>query len=284
MPTVAAPPPVSSREEKRSRFAWGITIISSISLFLTLLGFGVSLSVETAFGVPHQTVFSNVFDLVGLSVYALLSLILGLGKIAWQPLFEQAGVNGLVAAGALFVLACCMICSRALGLPTRVRMSHFWRHVGPPTPSDSNGRLVIKGAIGSSLFGGAMIITPFLLISALLSMIVLISIVPMLGMQLGAHYLQEFVIAPKACEPVRNGASRLAAAAKQKKRAPTDSSATCVSLFKDGSRVASGRVVVSTPTAIVLFAPLTGFAWRVPIAELTVQATSDVETIELPKK
>jgi len=76
-------------ETASSGVTWGITIISLMTLILTSLGYGVSLGVETVFGLPHESVYTSVLDLIGLSVYALITLILRLGEITWQTLFEQ---------------------------------------------------------------------------------------------------------------------------------------------------------------------------------------------------
>lgn len=67
-----------------------------------------------------------------------------------------------------------------------------------------------------------------------------------------------------------------------KKTVPVASTATCVALFKDATRVAIGRVLVSTPAAIVLFEPFSDSARRVPIGELSVQPVDHVAAINPP--
>lgn len=278
-------PPKDTRVDAKGNTSvtWGITIISSMSLILTLLGYGVSLAVETIFGMPHETVYSSVLDLIGLSAYGVISLLLGLGNITWQPLLGQVWLTSLVGAVGTFFLVCCLVYLRARQAQVRVRTKGFWRYFGRPTEHDSTGQLLGKGAIGSGLIGAAIIVSPFLMVGVLVVTIVLISIVPMFGMQLGGHYFRKFVVTPTACEPVKSRTALLQAwSTPQKKNASTLATATCVALLKDGTRVASGRVVVSTPTAIVLFEPVSGSVRRVPIGDLTVLPTDIVQTVSQP--
>jgi hypothetical protein len=266
-----------TEEKGGTGVTWGITIISSVSLFLTLLGYGVSLAVETRFGMPHQTVYSSVLDLVGLSVYAVLSLVLRLGEVSWLPLFEQAWLPALLAATGMFLLVCCMVFLRVRQARSRAGTNRFWRYFGTPTEHDSTGQLLGKGAIGSGMFGGLVFITPFLIAGALLVSMVLISVVPMFGMQLGEHYFRKFVVTPTTCEPVTSQAMRLKAWSTPQKEKAAAATANCVALYKDETQVASGRVVVSTSSAIVLFDPTSGAVRRVPIGELTVQPIGAIQ-------
>ena len=99
-------------KKARNSITWGITIISAISLTLTLLGYGVAMAVETTFGLPHQTVYTSVLDLLGLSVYAMISLVLGIDEIKWQPMLEQAWQLSLVATAGMFIFICGMLYSK----------------------------------------------------------------------------------------------------------------------------------------------------------------------------
>ena len=275
-PSRAANPRVPSRRMKAGTkhsngVTWGITIVSSISLILTLLGYGVCLAVETTFGLPHQTIYSSVLDLIGLSVYALLALVIGFSENTWQPLWVHAWLPGIGAAAGMFFLLCSLVFMQRHPGHWRAETNRFWRYFRLPTPHDSTGQLLGKGAIGSSLFGGLVFASPFLLAIALLVSIGLMSFFPMFGMELGNYYFRKYVLNPTACEPVQSRAARLQRLpAPRKKNVPTVAIANCVSLLKDEMLVASGRVVVSTPTAIVLFEPVSGAVRRVPIGELTV--------------
>lgn len=255
-----------------SKVTWGITIISAISLTLTLLGYGVSLAVETTFGIPHETVYASVTDLIGLSLYAVIPALMGLGKLTWGPLFQQAWPPSLIGAGVcFFMFLCALVFSRYLKDRTGDGMKRFFRVVALPVEQSSTKLLAGKGLIGSILFGGVMFITPFVMVAALMTSIVLISTVPMIGMQLGENYLHEFVTAPTACLPVRTRTTLMRAwSARQQQKAAPASAATCVTLLKDKDRVASGRVIVSTSTTILLFEPVSGSTRRVPINLLTV--------------
>ncbi|WP_308922887.1 hypothetical protein [Janthinobacterium sp. J1-1] len=270
-------------EKTISSLTWGLTIISSISLMLTLLGYGVAMAVETTFGLPHQAVYSSVLDLIGLSVYALISLILEIDKIRWWSIFEQFWKHSLFVAACIFFFVCCVIYLRTRQARTLARIHRFWHSFKPTIQGDSISKSLAKGAIGSILFGGFMLFLPSLIVGALLFIVMLISIVPIFGSQLGTLYFLKFVITPTTCEPVRSStALQPLLSAPRKKNAPTVSTANCVALFKDKTRVAIGRVVVSTPAAIVLFEPVSGSTWRVPIGELTILPVAHVPPLNKP--
>ena len=277
----SAPPERTKTDDKgSSSVTWGITIISAVSLSLTLLGYGVALAVEMMFGMPHETVYSSVLDLIGLSAYAINSVVLRLGDITWQPILEQAWLASLFAAAGMFVLICCLVYLRARQARAGGRARGFRRYFKPPMEQDSTRQLLGKGAIGSSLFGGLVFISPFLIVNVIMVIMVMISIIPMMGMQLGRHYLRQFVVTPTACMPVISREAMLQGwSSPPKKDVPTVTAATCVTLLKDETPVASGRVVVSTTTAIVLFEPDSGSVRRVPVGELTVMPTSTLHPV-----
>jgi len=165
-------------KKARNSITWGITIISAISLTLTLLGYGVAMAVETPFGLPHQTVYTSVLDLLGLSVYAMISLVLGIDEIKWQPMLEQAWQLSLVATAGMFIFICGLLYSRTRQAKTLIGPNSFWRYFWRPTKHGSSGRLLAKGVIESGLFGGFIFISPFLVAGVLTSTVILISIVP----------------------------------------------------------------------------------------------------------
>jgi len=137
--------------------------------------------------------------------------------------------------------------------------------------------------MGFGLFGELMLITPFLLVGALMVTIVLISIVPMFGMQLGEHYFHKFVVAPIACQPVKSRTALLQEwSPAREKSASVVATATCVALSKNETQVASGREIVSTSTAIVLFEPVSAEVRRVTISELTVQPIANISSASRP--
>jgi hypothetical protein len=282
--TSAAPARTTAEDKSGSGVTWGITIISAVSLILTLLGYGVALAVEIMFGIPHETVYSSVLDLIGLSVYAINSVLLRLGENTWQPLFDMAWPIGLSAAACMFGFLSFLAFLHTRRERMGGRTPRFWRYFKPPMAQDSGRQLLGKSAVFSSLFGGIVFATPFFIVSAIMVIMVLISILPVIGTKLGQHYLREFVVTPIACVPVVSRQARLqASSSPPNKTAPTLPAANCVTLLKDGTPVASGRVVVSTSTAIVLFEPDNGSVRRVPVGELTVMPVGTLPPITKPE-
>lgn len=271
-------------EKGHSSVTWGITIISAVTLILTLLGYGVALAVETTFGLPHQTVYASALDLIGLSVYAMISLVQGFGEVAWLPLLQQTWPLALIGAAGVFMAACFAVFLKARAREDRSSAHGFWAYFSAPTPHDSTRKLLGKGAIGSGLFGAVTMITPFLLVGAVMLTAVLISIVPIFGMQLGGQYLHKYVVSPTACAPPQSRSALLQARthAREKKAAaapaPVTATATCVTVYRDDKQVASGRLVVATSSAVILFEPVSGAVHRVPIGDATVLPVDVVHT------
>lgn len=266
-----------------STMTWGITVISLVSLVLTLLGYGVALAIETDFGLPHETVYSSVFDLIGLSVYALISLVTGLGNITWGPLLEQAWRPALFVAAGMFAFIGCLVYLKAQTPRIQTLRSRLRRYFGQPTPHDSTADLLRKGAGVSGLFGGMVLITPFFLVGTLMVIIILISIVPMFGMEAGRSYFRKYVVTPTVCQPVKSRSVMMLAWSKPEKKAASPvSSASCIALLKDETQVANGRVVVSTAGAIVLFDPFSGAVRRIPTNELTILPVNNIDQTRPP--
>jgi hypothetical protein len=183
----------------------------------------------------------------------------------------------------MFLLISCMIYFRDRPGSTGTGTNRLWPRAWLPLNQNSTRQLLGKNFIGSLLFGGVALITPFLMVGALMVSVVLIAIVPMLGMPLGQNYFQKFVVAPTNCVPVRTRDTLMKTwSAPQVKNDPALSASNCVTLFKDGESVASGRVIVATSNAIVLFDPASGDVRRVPIGELTVLPINSVQVANKP--
>ena len=269
--TTASQARITAKGKSGRSITWGITIISTISLILTLLGYGVALAVEILFGMPHETVYSSILDLIGLSVYSIISMVLRLEEITWPPLFDEAWPHGLSAAACMFGLLSILAFLRTHRERIGARMQRFWRYFKPAAAQEPFLHLLGKSAIASSLFGGAVFAAPFFIVSTIMAIMVLISIIPLLGMQLGQHYLRQYVVSPVACTPVLSRRAMLKPSPSPPIRtAPALPTASCVTLLQGGAPVASGRVVIATSTAIVLFEPDNGSVMRVPVGELTV--------------
>lgn len=275
---------VQARESSNSSsVAWGITVISTITLCLTLLGFGVAIAIEATFNVPHQSVYTSVLDLVGLSVYAIISMVMGLGKITWGPLFEQAWKPGVFVAVGMFLLMVLMVGIRKWMIRNPGSTRNIHQHVKLPTAQDPIGKVIGKSAVFSLLFGSFAFATPFLLIAGLITALAFISMVPMLGMQLGQHYLKQYVVSPKECASIQSAeALQRRWATRKNDDASGAVGAICVELMKDNTRVAIGRTVVSTPSAIVLFEPGHGHTWRIPTGELTIRPVGTIAAVDAP--
>jgi hypothetical protein len=104
-------------------------------------------------------------------------------------------------------------------------------------------------------------------------MIVIVSWAPALGMVLGEHHLQKYVLEPSACALTQPLSLRRQTQKKIAKQSPVVN-ATCAALSNGDKQIAAGRVVLTTPSMIVLFDPKTGIARRFPLAGITVETVN----------
>lgn len=84
------PHETATQQQKKQPFGWlGETaaILSLVGLVLSLSGYGVALSAENKFGMPHATLFTSAFDLLDLSGRALMNVLTGAVETLQNPEF-----------------------------------------------------------------------------------------------------------------------------------------------------------------------------------------------------
>ena len=99
----------------------------------------------------------------------------------------------------------------------------------------------------------------------------LLAMVPIYGLMAGRSYLEEWVIRPEQCVPALNRQQRLQLL--DQSRLPSSAgtvrqkAAACVSVTQGDKELATGRVVLATSKALVLFNADTGAVTRVPTTD-----------------
>ena len=276
-------------------FPWKTAIasaVSAIALILILLGFGVSMGVETRFALPHSTMYESVLDLTDLSSVAVAGLLSdGLPKLlTWEAFFkfyDQRWPLIALAMGAWLLLT--MILYLIERHPQKKPRIHVIRH--RPSPAATKRK---RGWLGFLLLGLIWPVMPlfsFVMAAVVICSLSLIGIVPVLGMTAAELHIDTWVIQPKRCFPSMNRVDRLAYMALKEKsekakaveseqrdmKNSRESVATCVVVMKDGKPLGMGRVVVSSSKSIVLYNPISGFADRIPVNDAVVRAVSSLE-------
>jgi hypothetical protein len=271
--------PSKKPKTSRGKLAFVLAVISIIGTILTLIGYGVAIAAEDVLGVPHQILFTSPFELLQLSVWAVLQ---GLDEIVhvnlWTGLFDLLRDFAPIVLLVFLVLNSVAWFAKSSvpsfierrGLRERLRTL-----VAPPRVHDSSKWLAAKFAILSTLF---WVTLPLLALAAFFScsfVLVVLVLIPDLGMQAGARHLNRYVIRPQLCEPISTRSARLAP-----KTVPTTKTdmATCVRISSQQGVLGIGRVVFTTSSAMILFDPATGRTSRVPIKDAIVETVGTLDT------
>lgn len=264
--------PQGKAERRTSPLPWGLTVISFLSIFLMLLGYGVALSVETVFGIPHESVYSSAFDLIGLSVYAIVAFADGISKAKLGPLLYDSLISFLPAAAGFLSIWCGIGLLGTSGKRhfNRLRASALARYLTAPSHQDSKKEWIGKGIIVSIALVLSAPVFTLALLAAMISGVAAISFAPMFGMTLGEYHLNKYVVEPKVCTVAIPQAARLSPKKKRKVEA-IDIAASCVILRNGDKPLATGRVALATTTMIVLFDPPSGVAKRFPLSGLILE-------------
>ncbi|WP_374679904.1 hypothetical protein [Hydrocarboniphaga effusa] len=256
------------------------TVVASITLIsavLSLIGYGVALAVEVEFALPHASLFNSAFDLMELSTWSIIRMMVTVGNsISASPLYWKLLKQALwpLGIGALITVVAALI-EWSPKARSWVQMVNEQRRRLSKLKASRTGRILLFG-LSSSLTAAVLVpFTTILLPGVAVMMLAYLALIPMTSMSAAQGYIKEYVIAPTACVPRRTleERTREPSAAQPTTTQKPPPAATCVALHDvDGKVVAAGRVVFSTSHAIVLFDPDSGSAECVRLDGLSVTA------------
>ncbi len=299
---------------QRQPWFWGavVTIFVPLStLALVLLGYGYTLAVQSVFGISAELVAGSLAEYLQLSSHVIAHLFGAIAKV-YQRLdlvkrfygdFMWWVYVGLAVWAALFLMWLPSAWWRSLGagLPSRVaRMASACQLIEPrwfvPIRRALFWPFAFLGLLAKQLFQWlrrrpaeawwglgslvGVVSFPLLILSASIAALSVLGFAyiwfPYMGLVVGASALQEYVVKPEVCVPVKSRDHRLVDLMPH----PPDESAMvgadCVCIQKDGKELARGRLVVSTLQFAILFNPVTGQVQRVPLADTTVYAVGSL--------
>ena len=271
------PPENDERNSAPNVIALGLTLASAVAVVLTLLGCGVSYSVEAAFGLPHASIFESALDLSDLSGYAIAQLLNhGLSMLFDRALYGSMYgrswpmmLIGLVASILLAVVAW-RWGLKPYNAPDR-------KPKKPPVNVRSPAIELRKFALVSAVAFPLMPMIGAIMIGVVCVLCVLVAIAPMVGMVAGESYIKEWVVDPELCMPVRTREMRMHASASKIDATKLPKVSSCVVVSKDGLETARGRVILMTTKSAALFDPVTGSVRRIPIGESAVEVVSNLD-------
>ncbi len=263
---------------RRDGIDWLLAFGSIVLLFTTLLallGYGVALSAQVHFGVPHSTLFTSSLDLLDLSSIALNGLFeVGAKALTslqfYRIIIEQSSWPISIGVACLFALLVLRRPNRPIGHVvwwSQTTISRLAQQIIRVRKDTTLFKWIKVGALSVAL--PAMIVLVF---AAALGIFAVIATVPAYGMAAGEYHLKTWVVGPDRCLPVLGRPERLrliaaaasAAEARDVAGVKREKAVQCVSVTREDKTYA-GRVAFSTSSALILFTPSSGAVRRVPL-------------------
>ena len=243
---------VEKKSSKPFSLVWLSSLVATISLIMVLLGYGVSLAIETKFGLPHALLFESTTEVIDLASIAIMELVRNGGQIGQYFDFASRIYSDSwpILPVSAVVVFCIFGWSEWKGKPSKPRGSHVAPKKDRWWPLPTSLAVCI----------GLMPLIAALMVFATAAAGALIGVVPMMGHGAGLAYMEHWVIEPKECRP-------------EKPQAGSGPYADCVVVMKDKEELGRGRVVLATSKALVLWVP-GQHAQRVPTADAAVSAIS----------
>lgn len=255
--------------------AWDVakfaaTAVTATSLVLILLGYGVSLALETMFGIPHATLFESSFELIDLASVAVMqslpAIVEALGKWStYVDVFKRA-ISTLVVLFVAWLLFAVLL---------------WWkrsRHVEKPSATDEQPQGKTSFVRQQLLAFAFIVIAPLLSVAGVVfvaGFMTIISIIPAIGLTAATAYINDTVINPEHCNPLVSLEQRRKAEPAKSESERGKFNAQCVRITKDGDPVASGRVVFATSKAIILYRPDGGVS-RASLGDSVIEVLAEL--------
>ncbi len=248
-----------------------LSISSAAVIVLSLLGYGVALSVETKFGIPHAVVFNSTTDLLTLGSWAVIQMLNYLSKLSewgfYLAIWEMSWPATKIAL--MFSMAILVIGALALAVPALLRR---WTGLNDSVKqlrefASTHRKVSVIVAVPLFILGTPLLAMPLALLVILVGLVLLacfLSIIPIAGIQAGSAHIDDWVVGPTICAPLMARDTRLQPrpASKQGENSKVKAT-TCVSVKKAEGPEHRGRVVFATFNAVVLYDPATGSVRRV---------------------
>lgn len=265
--------------KKRELLGVFLTGLSVIGALLTLIGYGVALSLNNAFTMPGESLFTSPFDLIELSAWAINAAI---AKTPNDFSYSKSYIDLIQLISPYATLVFIGLSIGALSVkysnkvPEKIKISPLWVRTLISRPSISNSVTILLSK--SALFTMALLLTFPLLVfftgMTIICIFMTLIFAPLLGMQFGADHIAEYVVSPKSCYSNKNREARISL---KKNGTPSQEKfATCVIITRNEKNIEKGRVVFTTSSAIILWNPVTGTTHRIPTRNIEIQVVDQL--------
>lgn len=259
------------------------SIVGLLTLILVLLGFGVSLAVESKLALPHSSLYESSVELLDLGSVAVVEIL--------PKLFDQIGkvATYLKMVADIWKSFSIFLVIYVIGVPLVFYLKYvkkFDFKTGKDkakailAQGDAKGFWVKAGLVLMLLVASTLL--PIFAYFGVIAGLVFLSFVPLIGWVVGQAYIDEAVINDRSCAPLPSVQYYQTQKVQQDAKKPGDSKnqpqlVQCVKVLKDGEEVATGRLVLSTSRMVVLYLP-DGVARRVPISDSVIEVVDKLST------
>lgn len=280
-------PSIPQKQSSESDFGLlkvSASIVGLLTLILVLLGFGVSLAVESKLALPHSSLYESSVELLDLGSVAVVEIL--------PKLFDQIGEVAiyLKMVADIWKSLCIFLVIYVVGVPLVFYLKYV-KKIDFKTGKDKAKAVLAQGdAKGFWVKAGLVLVLlatstllPILAYFGVIVGLVLLSFVPLIGWVAGQAYIDEVAINDRGCTPLPSVQYYQAQKAQQDTAKKSHDSknqpqmAQCVKVLKDGEEVATGKLVLSTSKMVVLYLP-EGVARRVPISDSVIEVVDNLST------
>lgn len=252
-----------------------LAFASASGIALGLLGYGVALSVESRFGLPHTFTFNSTLDLFSLGTWAIADLLTGSFSWSSWALYENVlkwSWRALAPALMLSLIGFALLwawfaITRRLSARTRKQQLRFAMVVFKRNARQKSWVPSAAVFLFSSLF--TTLIVPVAAIAVIFLTFFFcaaLAVLPSIGLTAGKSHIEKWVVKPAACHsnaPLSAGAP--------------GPRANCLAIKRSDNAVEKGRVVFATSTSVILYNPETGQAKRLGIEGSVITTVSELD-------
>lgn len=277
-------PGKQNAESEHGLLKLAASTVASLTLILVLLGFGVSLAVESKLALPHSSLYESSVELLDLGSVAVIEtlpkLFENIGKIGTYIEMVAGAWHSLWGAILMYAIVIALVFTLKYVVKIDIK-AHHEKAKAFLAEGGKHGFLARAGLFLIFLLASSF--SPIFLYFGFAFAMALLAFVPMIGWLAGMAYIDEVAINNRGCSPlpsVQYYQAQKAAQNTQKSTEPKKQPETtqCVKVLKNHDEIASGRLVLSTSKMVILYLP-SGIAQRVPIGDSVIQVID-----ELPKQ
>ncbi len=253
---------------------WWLKLVALIGVTISLLGYGVVTGLASAINLDHGSILSGPFELLSLVWPGAVLLVTAIDKIDFLSILGKSFSQAFpVALAAFVVIVLSSIFMRYRGRLPKIDRTWFKAKVVPGEHETVYTTFQKAAFVAISSFTAFTFATLLGFVGIFGIMLFLLT-VPIIGFSAGQAYFNEYILKPKHCVSIVPGSARLEA----KKKANSETGVTCAlvkSIDKDKSYLSHGRVVLSSPSYMLMYHFNTGVGERIPVAGLVIQSIDD---------